>query len=104
MELVPSAPLTGLRVRPQAAPLAEATDQLRLLFPPPGAVVERGDLVLRAAGGQRPLTFLVDGAPLPSEPARRDLAWNPPGPGIYRVTVLDGQGRAAGATIRVRGD
>ena len=103
MELVPAAPLTPLRVRPETAP-AEAADQLRLLFPPPGAVVERGDLVLRAAGGQRPLTFLVDGAPLPREPARRDLAWSPPGPGIYRVTVLDAQGRAAGATIRVRGE
>ena len=104
MELVPAAPLAPLRVRGEGAALAEAVDQLRLLFPPPGAVVEQGDLVLRAQGGQRPLTFLVDGAPLPREPARRDLAWTPPGPGTYRVTVLDAQGRAAGATIRVRGE
>jgi len=104
MELVPPAPLRPLRVQADAARPAEPADQLRLLFPPPGAVVERGDLVLRAQGGQRPLTFLVDGAPLPREPARRDLAWSPPGPGTYRVTVLDAQGRAAGATFRVRGD
>lgn len=104
MELVPPAPLTPMRVRPEAPVLAEPGDALRLLFPPPGAVLEQGDLVLRAAGGQRPLTFLVDGAPLPREPARRDMAWTPPGPGLYRVTVLDAQGRAAGATIRVRPD
>ncbi len=104
MELVPPAPLEGLRSRPERPVMAEAADRLRLLFPPPGAVVESGALVLRAAGGQRPLTFLVDGVALPIEPARREIAWQPPGPGIYRVTVLDAEGGAAGATIRVRGE
>ena len=84
--------------------MAEAADRLRLLFPPPGAVVEQGGLVLRAAGGQRPLTFLVDGQALPHDNARRDVAWRPPGPGIYRVTVIDTEGDAAGATIRVRAE
>ncbi len=104
MELVPPAPLSPLRVRPQAPVMAEAADRLRLLFPPAGAVLEQGNLVLRAAGGQRPLTFLVDDQALALEPARREVAWRPPGPGIYRVTVLDAQGGAAGATIRVRGE
>jgi len=104
MELVPAAPLPALRVRPQAPVMAETVDRLRLLFPPAGAVLEQGNLVLRAAGGQRPLTFLVDGQPLALEPARREVAWRPPGPGIYRVTVLDAQGGAAGATIRVRAE
>lgn len=103
MALVPPAPLAPLRVRAQAAPMAELPDRLRLLFPPPGAVLEEGsDLVIRSAGGRRPLTFLVDGAPLPTEPARRDARWQPPGPGQYRITVLDAEGKAAGATIRIR--
>ena len=73
----------------------------RLLFPPPGARIAEGVVTLRAAGGRRPLSFLVDGAPLPGTPARRDLAWSPPGPGFYRVTVLDADGRAASAAVRV---
>ena len=39
-----------------------------------------------------PLTFLVDGAPIPAEPVRREAAWQPPGPGFYRLTVLDAEG------------
>ncbi|WP_198373659.1 hypothetical protein, partial [Roseomonas rosulenta] len=62
-----------------------------------------GPVVLRAAGGRRPLAFLVDGAPLPSESARREVAWTPPGPGAYRVTVLDADGIAASVAVRVRG-
>ena len=55
-------------------------------------------------GGRRPLTFLVDGAPLAADPARREAAWQPPGPGFYRLTVLDadgsrGAGRGAGEMI-----
>lgn len=82
---------------------APATDALRLLFPPPRAVLPgSGRVVLRAAGGQRPLTFLVDGAPIPTDPARRETAWIPPGPGFYRITVLDAEGAAAGTDLRVR--
>jgi len=82
---------------------AARTDPLRLLFPPPDATLpEPGRVVLRAAGGQRPLTFLVDGAPLPHHPARREAAWVPPGPGFYRITVLDAEGGAAATELRVR--
>ncbi|MBR0678568.1 hypothetical protein GXW77_20565, partial [Roseomonas alkaliterrae] len=59
-------------------------------------------VTLRAAGGRRPLAFLVDGAPVPHEPARREAAWTPPGPGFYRVTVLDAEGAAVSAAVRVR--
>ncbi|MBX9700510.1 MAG: hypothetical protein K2X74_13810, partial [Acetobacteraceae bacterium] len=37
-----------------------------------------------------------------AEPARREAAWVPPGPGFYRVTVLDATGAAARAEVRVR--
>jgi penicillin-binding protein 1C len=75
---------------------------------PPGAVLEdaatRGGahVTLRASGGQRPLTFLVDGRPLATEPARREAAWVPDGPGFYRVMVLDAEGAAVRAEVRVR--
>jgi len=102
-ERLPAAPLEPLTVRAAAAPAA-APDALRLLFPPPGAQFEAGSgrVVLRAMGGQRPLRFLVDGAPLASEPARREAAWAPPGPGFFRLTVLDAAGEAVRAEIRVR--
>ena len=62
---------------------AQAESGLRLLFPPPGAVIASDSPVtLRVMGGRRPLTFMVDGAPLAAEPARRQAAWTPPGPGF----------------------
>jgi penicillin-binding protein 1C len=101
--LLPAAPREALPVRAAMPPFAEAADRLRLLFPMPGAVLaEGGSVTLRAAGGRRPLTFLVDGAPIAAERARRETAWTPPGPGFYRVTVLDADGTAARAELRVR--
>jgi penicillin-binding protein 1C len=103
--LLPAAPREGERPRAVAAP-AEATDRLRLLFPPPGAELRAGEghVTLRASGGRRPFVFLVDGAPLGSEPARREAAWTPPGPGFYRVTVLDADGQAVRAELRIRAE
>ena len=102
--LLPAAPRAPLTVRPAASAVAGAADRLRLLFPMPGAVLVEGAgaVTLRATGGRRPLTFLVDGAPLAHERARREAAWTPPGPGFYRITVLDADGVAAGADLRVR--
>lgn len=59
-------------------------------------------MTLRAMGGRRPLTFLVDGRPLAADPARREVAWLPPGPGFYRVTVLDAEGSSVRAEVRVK--
>jgi len=56
--------------------------------------------VIRAAGGRRPLAFLVDGAPIESRPAMRDAAWSPPGAGFHRITVLDADGVSASAEVR----
>jgi len=89
---------------PRSLATSAPTDALRLLFPPPGAqlAAEDGAVVLRAMGGRRPLTFLVDGAPLSTAPARREAAWTPPSPGFYRLTVLDADGVSARAAVRVR--
>ena len=101
--LLPAAPRPPLNVRPAAQPFAEAADRLRLLFPMQGAVLaEGGPVTIRATGGRRPLTFLVDGAPLSAERARREAAWTPPGPGFYRITVLDADGVSARSELRVR--
>ena len=101
-DVLPAAP------RPPAPPTRSALphadpDGLRLLFPPPGAVLASDRTVtLRAMGGRRPLTFLVDGTPLPAVPAQRTTGWVPSGPGFYSVTVLDADGLAARAQVRVQ--
>ncbi|TQF79630.1 penicillin-binding protein 1C [Elioraea sp. Yellowstone] len=99
---LPDAP--PLPPAPALARLGPASaDRLRLIFPPDGAALAAGAAVtLRAAGGQRPLTWLVDGAPIASVRHRRDTAWQPPGPGFYRITVVDAEGAAAVAELRVR--
>lgn len=76
---------------------------LHLLFPPDGAVLSNdGPVTIRVMGGKRPLTFLVDGRPLPAETAKRETAWRPGGPGSYRLTVLDALGASARAELRVQ--
>ncbi len=88
--------------RAELRPTAPA-DALRLLFPPPQAVLsDDGPVTLRAMGGRRPLVFMVDGAPLATDPARRETSWTPPGPGFYRLTVLDALGDSARAGVRVK--
>ena len=102
-DLLPEAPRELRGVQPARVTAAPAVDGLRLLFPPPGAVLGgEGPVTLRAMGGRRPLTFLVDGAPLPTDPARREAAWRPEAPGFYRLTILDADGKAADAAVRVR--
>ena len=104
MELLPPAPRPQPRseMLPVASSRPGQEDALRLLFPPPGAVLSGGSVVVRVMGGRRPLTFLVDGARLPADPARREAAWQPAGPGFYRLVVLDSEGGVARAAVQVR--
>lgn len=100
--LLPPAPRLAAPLLRASAPAETPADALSLLFPPPSAIIEEGGPVqLRAFGGERPLVFLVDGAVLASTPALREARWTPPGPGFYRVTVLDAGGHAAQAAVRV---
>jgi penicillin-binding protein 1C len=101
-DLLPPAPRV---VAPGAARVAagEAGSSLRLLFPPPDAVLAGdGPVLLRAMGGRRPLTFLVDGASLATVPAQRQASWVPGGPGFYAITVLDADGGSVRVPVRVR--
>ncbi len=103
-EILPAAPRDPpVIARPSAAGSVSASNALRLLFPPPNAVVSGdGPVTLRAMGGRRPLTFLMNGAPLRTDPARREISWLPPAPGFYRLTVLDGDGGVARVSLRVK--
>lgn len=99
----PRAPPPPARIGPVSAETVTPTDALRLLFPPQGALLSAdGPVTIRAMGGRRPLTFLVDGRPLDTEASRRQAGWRPPGPGFYRITVLDADGAAARAAVQVR--
>ena len=101
-DMLPAEPRPAPRPIVMAAP-AQSPSGLRLLFPPPDAVLSaEGPVTLRAMGGRRPLTFLVDGAPVPMQPAQRQAGWLPPGPGFYAVSVLDADGLVAHAPVRVR--
>ncbi|MCB8881214.1 transglycosylase domain-containing protein [Acidisoma cellulosilytica] len=100
---VPAAPRVVVpETRMLSFAAAPSPDPLRLLFPPPGAVIDGlGPLDLKAMGGERPLSFLIDNAPIFSIGALRQTQWLPPGPGFYHVTVLDAAGAAVHAAIRV---
>jgi penicillin-binding protein 1C len=107
-DILPSAPRQspreppGDRPRQRTVSATAAPGDLRLLFPPPGAVLSQGDVIIRAMGGRRPFAFLVDGEKLPAEPFGRETRWTPPSAGFYRLTVLDADGEAAQSTVSVR--
>lgn len=78
-----------------------------IAFPPDRAeldVEEREDepLVLKAEGGALPLTWLVDGAPIESDPHGREVTWQPAGRGFVKMQVVDANGRVDRVTVRLR--
>jgi len=102
MALLPEQPRSVANRATAAGPSLRA-DALHLLFPPPDATISAdGPITLRAMGGRRPLVFLVDGVRLITEPARRDVVWQPRSPGFYHLTVLDADGQTQRSMIRIR--
>lgn len=78
-----------------------------IAFPPDRAeldVAEREDepLIIKAEGGALPLTWLIDGHPMTSDPLRREVEWQPDGRGFAKLTVIDAKGRADRVTVRLR--
>ena len=69
-------------------------------FPPDGAVVEGPDVLLRVEDGVAPFTWLANGAPVATT-RRREVTVEGLGLGFSRLTVVDGAGRAASATVEV---
>lgn len=75
-------------------------------FPPDRSEVEiEGDdpLQLKASGGVLPLTWLVNGAPISSDPRARQVVWQPNGGGFVNFSVIDAKGRVDRVTVRLKG-
>jgi penicillin-binding protein 1C len=100
------------RLRPRAAAVLAAgtrgDEAVRIDFPIDGTMVdiavaaETGEtLPLVAAGGRRPLRWLVNGLPVPASPLSRQAAWLPDGPGFARITVIDAEGGTDTAEVWV---
>ncbi len=76
-------------------------------FPPDRSELDMEDregepLVLKADGGALPLTWLVDGTPVTSDPHRHDVTWQPDGRGFVKLSVIDAKGRVDRVTVRLR--
>jgi penicillin-binding protein 1C len=63
---------------------------------------EQEPIVVKAEGGQLPLTWMVDGAPVPSDPARREASLTKTGRGFIKLSVIDALGRTDRVTVRVK--
>jgi penicillin-binding protein 1C len=104
------------RFREGAAPSEEAAGNrsaaaeppVRIAYPPDRAEIEAtGDdedaaVVAKAEGGALPLIWLLDGAPLASDPARREVELPPGRRGFFRLSVIDATGRTDRVTVRVK--
>jgi penicillin-binding protein 1C len=74
-------------------------------FPPDRAEVEtedKGPVLLKASGGVLPLTWLVNGAPINSDPRTRQVIWQPDGSGFVKLSVVDAKGRVDRVTVRLK--
>jgi penicillin-binding protein 1C len=81
--------------------------RLHILFPPDGARLDLGladdkpaPVPLKVTGAVAPLTVLVNGVPALAQ-ARRNLFFQPDGPGFARVTVIDGSGATDSVLVRL---
>lgn len=112
-DLIDAPPSAPRPIAPRAAPealakLEQRVEGPRLIFPPNGSSVQveafgptsRG--LALAAGGEN-LSWYVAGEPLAADPVSGRVIWRPKGPGFYRITVVDGEGRKATARVRIKG-
>ncbi|WP_034491255.1 penicillin-binding protein 1C [Afifella pfennigii] len=80
-----------------------------IAYPPDGARIDLGlaqrsdpasqPLAIKLRDGAPPFTWFVNGRPVERTQFRRELTWDPEGPGFAELMVLDGEGRAASARI-----
>ncbi|WP_073953497.1 penicillin-binding protein 1C [Thalassospira sp. TSL5-1] len=91
----------------QADPVFQAANALDIEYPADDSIFMANSLglrglVLRARNGERPLVWMVNGVPLPSDPWQRHVRWQPDGPGFYDITVLDKNGVARHRHVTIR--
>jgi penicillin-binding protein 1C len=84
-----------------------AEPAVRIAFPPDRAEIEvddsdGGSVLVKAEGGVLPFVWLLDGAPIASEPGRRVVELPAGRRGFFRLTVIDARGRADRVTIRLK--
>ncbi len=98
-------PLRHLRKDAPKTIAATERAALKISFPPDGAKVDLAGasqaLQLKALGGQLPLAWFVNGAPIAQGDFRRASAWKPDGAGFARVTVIDARGATDSALVRI---
>ena len=80
---------------------------VHIAFPPDRAELEVAladdtPVLLKASGGVLPLTWLIAGAPIKSDPRARQVAWQPDGRGFAKLSVIDAKGRIDRVTVRLR--
>jgi penicillin-binding protein 1C len=98
-------PLRHLRKDAPKTIAATERAALKISFPPDGAQVDLSGgaepLNLKALGGQLPLAWFVNGAPVTQDDFRRQSSWRPDGAGFARVTVIDAKGATDSAVVRI---
>ncbi len=80
---------------------------VQIAFPPDRSEIEAEDgdgtgVVVKAEGGALPLTWLVDGVPIPSDPMRREAELPAAIAGFHKLSVIDAHGRADRVTVRLK--
>lgn len=79
---------------------------VKIAFPPDRSEIEMEDgesgVTVKAEGGALPLTWLLDGKPIASDPRRREVQLPAEGRGFFRLSVIDARGRADRVTIRLK--
>ena len=81
---------------------------VQIAFPPDRSELDVEDadgatgVVVKAEGGALPLTWLVDGVPIESDPVRREAELPAATRGFHKLSVIDAKGRADRVTIRLR--
>jgi penicillin-binding protein 1C len=80
---------------------------VQIAFPPDRSEIEAEEddlagVVIKAEGGALPLTWLMDGVPIQSDPMRREAELPTATPGFHKLSVIDAHGRADRVTIRFK--
>ncbi|MCY1127835.1 penicillin-binding protein 1C [Frigidibacter sp. RF13] len=90
--------------RPRGAAFAEAApDAPKVAFPPDGATLDAPDgaVTVKVRDGSAPFLWLVNGTPAALGQTGRESLLALGGPGFYRLSVIDAEGRSAAVAVTV---